>query len=235
MDTYDNKLYRKIARASALIPTNHRLPLRDGEVTDSRTAAYHRLQNYAFTQGFAVVITQVEIKKREQYMFVCTRYGNKTKDTRKNTEVTEKGVIIDYRKRPNSYINWNNCLYKIKLRYYKRDAVWRLTVIDDYYNYDMLDDPFLLPEYYPRDPNRDAALEQGRDLRASGLLFNKARLVMRTKGLRLTKEEYYNLQMKGKKRTVYEELMYALKTLENMYFSVRLREKYIIENNVKKA
>ena len=43
MDTYKNKLYRKIARTSALIPSNYRLPLRDNKVTNGKAATYYRL------------------------------------------------------------------------------------------------------------------------------------------------------------------------------------------------
>ena len=235
MESDEDKLARKMTRALALIPSTHKLPPRDGEVTDSKVAAHLRLQNWAFTQGFAVVLNHGETKAREQHVFLCTRHSKKTRDTRKNTEVTESGEVKDNRKRPNTHTNWNKCPYKIKLRYYKRAAEWRLTIIDDHHNHAMLNDPFQLPEHSPRNPNKYAATEQGRDLREAGVKFSTARRVIRTKGLSLSVSEYYNLVGKGRKRTSHKELLYALKTLENKGFSVRLREKYIIKNNVKKA
>ena len=88
----------------------------------------------------------------------------------------------------------------------------------------MLDDPFQLPEHYDRDPDRVQALDQGRDLLAASLPFSEARRVMRTKGLRLSSKEYYNLRDKGSKRSAQEELQYALRTLETKGFRVRIKE-----------
>ena len=97
----------------------------------------------------------------------------------------------------------------------------------------MLSDPFLFVEYRCRDPDRNNAVDQGRDLLAMDLSFNEARRVMRIKGLRLYFKEYYNLRDKGRKSFAQEELQYALYTLAIKGFKVRIKERYVVNENIR--
>ena len=58
---------------------------------------------------------------------------------------------------------------------------------------------------------------------------------MRTKGFRLSIKDYYNLVARGTKRTPSEELQFALYTLESKGFKVRVKEKYVVNNNIKQS
>ena len=58
---------------------------------------------------------------------------------------------------------------------------------------------------------------------------------MGTKGLRLTAKDYYNLGTRGTKRTAHEELQYALYTLELKGFKARVKEKYVVNKNIRQS
>ena len=160
VQTYAEVLPMRKERAFAVIPAAYKQAPVDDEIHESKDAVFLRLQDYAFTQGFAVVTTSSPSGARQRYIFQCTRYGKKTRDTRKNTEIIASGDVVDYRKRLNSNVNANECLYKVKFRFYKGDAIWRLTVLDDYYNHPMVDNPFDFKEHYRRDLDRQPAYEK---------------------------------------------------------------------------
>ncbi len=224
---YTTAIADKKRRAFATFPPTHTRPPVNGEVFDSKDAAILRLKNWSCTQGFAAVLGHGEHGKREIQWILCSRHGKKTRNTHKLSEET--------RQRPHTLVNYNECPYKIKIRYYKRDLEWRINVVHDTHNHDMLEDPFQFKEHYCRDPDREDAKEEARDLLVASLPFGKARRVMRTKGLRLSSKEYYNLRDKGRKRTAQEELQYALRTLETKGFKVRVKEKYVVKDNIRQS
>ena len=71
----------RIRSALALIPPAHRLPPVDDEIFSSLDEGKHRLQNYAFTQGFALASTSFQ-KKKTILILDCIRHENKTRNTR---------------------------------------------------------------------------------------------------------------------------------------------------------
>ena len=224
---YNTTVADKKRRAFATFPAGHKLPPATGEVFPDQNAAILRLKNWSCTQGFAAVLGHGEHKKRQLQENLCSRHGKKTRNTHKLTEKT--------RVRPHSFVNHNECPYKIKIRYYKSAAQWSINVVNDTHNHDMLEDPFQLPEHQSRDPDKALAKEHAQDMVAAALPYTKARRVMRTKGLRLTSKEYYNLAARGTKRTPSEELQYALYTLESKGFKVRVKEKYVVNENIRQS
>jgi hypothetical protein len=62
-ETVTAELRAQIDAAVAAIPAAHRIAPIDGEYTESRDAAFERLQDWAFTQGFAIVRTLVKPKR----------------------------------------------------------------------------------------------------------------------------------------------------------------------------
>lgn len=59
-------LDKRIQDTLAAMPSKHRLPLFTGKVVDSIEAGKVKLQNYAFTQNFALVLDQkphVELRR----------------------------------------------------------------------------------------------------------------------------------------------------------------------------
>ena len=99
----------------------------------------------------------------------------------------------------------------------------------------MLNDFFQLSKHYYRDSDKENVNEKGRDLLIAALSFSEIRRVMKIKGLRLSLREYYNLRDKGRKRNAQEKLQYVLRTLKTKGFKVRIKEKYIINENIRQS
>ena len=224
---YNNVVADKKRRAFSTFPPDHKRPPVDDEIFSSKDAAILRLKNWSCTQGFAAVTGHSESKVREVQTMLCQRHGKKTRNYRKLTE--------EERQRSHNNVNYNDCPWKAKIRYHKRAAEWRLKMTESTHNHDMLDDPFVLSDHFCRDPDRDISKEEGRDLLTAAISYGEARRVMRTKGLRLSSREYYNLRDRGNKRSAQEELLYALGTLETKGFKVRIKEKYVVNNNIRQA
>ena len=77
---------RKRCAFAAFPDTHRRPPPNTGEEVLDAENGYIRCQDYACTQGFAVVITSHGVKKRTQVVLKCSRHGKKRWDTRKNKE-----------------------------------------------------------------------------------------------------------------------------------------------------
>jgi len=87
-ETVTAELAAQLARARAALPPSHCLDPQERELTESREAAFVRLQNWAFTKGFAIVKESAKTKDGQvvrQY-FDCVHHKNKTKNCRKLKE-----------------------------------------------------------------------------------------------------------------------------------------------------
>lgn len=72
-------------QAKALLPLSHCLPPQEGESFSTIDEGKVRLQNYAFTQGFALVQESFQ-KSRGILVLDCTRHHIKERNTRQMTE-----------------------------------------------------------------------------------------------------------------------------------------------------
>ena len=66
-------LETRLQTALALLPPSHRLPPQENESFGSWNEGKTRLQDYAFTQGFALV-TETNDKKNHIVILECTRH-----------------------------------------------------------------------------------------------------------------------------------------------------------------
>ncbi len=78
-------LQTRIEKVIELLPSPHLLLPRDGEAFLSFKGAKKRLQDYAFTQGFALVVEQND-KQRKTVLFDCSRHHKKQRNTSKVEE-----------------------------------------------------------------------------------------------------------------------------------------------------
>lgn len=86
----------------------HFLSLVIGEVVTSPEEGKIRLQDYAFTQGFCLVMETYD-KKRQRSIMRCSRHKKKTRNTRKTKEKDRKKSIIN--------VAFNDCRYRVKMTY----------------------------------------------------------------------------------------------------------------------
>jgi hypothetical protein len=72
----------QIQQATKSLPLAHLIPPATSESFDSPANALRRLQDWAFTQGFAVV---TESTRKDRVIFECVHYKKKTKNSCKTT------------------------------------------------------------------------------------------------------------------------------------------------------
>jgi hypothetical protein len=77
------ELQAQIDAAVAALPAAHRRAPYKGEIVDSKEAALQRLQDWAFTHGFAIAI---ESGSKNRVRFKCAHHKKKTRNTRKTAE-----------------------------------------------------------------------------------------------------------------------------------------------------
>ena len=211
----------RLQRAIASLPSSHRLPPSESEIFISWEEGKTRLQNYAFTQGFALV-TETNDKKNHLVILDCTRHHKRERNTRK---LEEKDRV-----RKNTKGSFNECKYRLRLKQNK-DEAWRLIITNPDHNHEMATDPFGFKEHRSQDLDRATALDQAKSLRDASTRYGQASRVLGMTGLRLSNKDYYNLARSQGKYTPEEELTYALGFLEEEGFHVRTLEKYLVENN----
>ena len=202
------------------MPPPHRLPPHEDETYGSHEEGKIRLQDYAFTQGFALV-TETNDKKNGRVVLECTRHHKKERNTRK---VEEKDRV-----RKNTKVSFNECKYRLKLK--KEGEAWRLIIQNPEHNHAMANDPFSFREHHSRDPDRAFALDQAKSLRDASTKYGQASRVLGISGLRLSRDDYYNLTRSAGRHTPEQELDFALGSLEREGFHMRTLEKYMVENN----
>ena len=217
------ELADKRRRAFAAIPDAHERAPSHGEVYEGPEGARLRLQDYAFCEGFVIVGTKRETKKRGLYTFECHRHGKKPQNKHKLTDET--------RQRHQTNTQWFECPYKVQLYLSKPTSLWNLRVNQSSHNHPMMADPFVHQMHYARDPDRLDALESAQSMRSAGQPYTEANRVLRQQGLRFDRKAYYNTERTGTKRTNQEEVELALAILGNKGYHIKKTEKWVVEQD----
>lgn len=95
----------RICQAIELIPPAHCVAPIDDEIFSSLEQGKLRLQNYAFTQGFALASTSFQ-KDKTVLILDCTWHGKKTRNTRH--------IEDEDRLRQGNKVFFDNCTVKVK-------------------------------------------------------------------------------------------------------------------------
>ena len=224
MSFNDASLEARLQRAVALLPPSHRLPPRPGDLFSSWEEGKTCLQNYAFTQGFALV-TETNDKKNHIVKLDCSRHHKRERNTRK---IEESDCI-----QTNTKVLFNDCKFRFTMKKNKDSDTWRLLITNPEHNHEMAVDPFTFKEHLEKDPDRANALEIGKTLCDSATSYGQASRALRIHGLRLSRSAFYNLARSAGAHTPEQELKLALGILKDEGFHVRCSEKYIVENNIR--
>ena len=155
----------------------------------------------------------------------CSRHHTKERNTRKLSE--------EERVRKHTKVTFNDCKYRLRLKKTKEET-WRLVITHSEHNHLMATDPFSFVQHHSRDPDRAEALDFAKSLRNSSTKYGQATRTLQIKGLRLSKNDYYNLARSEESHSPEEELQFASSTLKAEGFHVRCMEKYLVENNLPK-
>jgi hypothetical protein len=117
-ETVTTELAAQLAAAVAGLPPAHRRNPVEREPTESREAAYIRLQDWSFTKGFALVKESAKTKSGQvvrQY-FDCVHHKKETKNSRKLEE--------EERQRIQTKTQSNGCKFSLVVSYSKDLRSW---------------------------------------------------------------------------------------------------------------
>ncbi len=102
----------KIRKALDLLPLAHCLPPSTDETVIGLDEGKLRLQDYAFSQDFCLIVESYD-KKRQRMIMKCSRHKKKTRNTRKLKEETRARAAIN--------VAFNECPYRVKMTHIKNE------------------------------------------------------------------------------------------------------------------
>ena len=108
-----------------MIPSAHHRAPADGEIFQTLEQAIVRLQDYAFIQGYALVV-ETKDPKRNRLVMECVRHKDKSRNNRK--------ITSDERKCSTKVANLE-CKYRISVRTTRFDTELTMTVSNDEHNH----------------------------------------------------------------------------------------------------
>jgi hypothetical protein len=119
-ETVTPELRRQLDAAVASLPPAHCLNPIEDELADSREAAFVRLQDWAFTKGFALVTESAKTHNGQVVCayIECVHHKKETRNTRKLTE--------GERERAQTRTQANGCKFSIGIYYTKAAGCWRI-------------------------------------------------------------------------------------------------------------
>ena len=154
-------LHKQVEDVAESFNPNWLLPSMDGEVFDSFQECFARLQGYAFSKGFAVVILSSG-KKKARAQFGYIHHAEETKNWRKLEKRIAKGLptkdIVSNRKRGNHNVNAKGCpqaAYQSVRSVGKRGSgvmAGQLGIIIDTHNHILAPNPFIYRVYTKATP-----------------------------------------------------------------------------------
>ena len=174
-----------IQRATALLLPSHRLPPRVKEdLFATQNHAKTRYQDWAFTQGFAIVVEKDNLKNGV-YILDCSRHRKDTKNTRKK----EDGDWV----RPASKINALNCPFRLCITWQEDCKVWQLITCNLEHSHAICPDPFVFIQHQEKDPNRSAAEALALGMRTFYTKYDYAKRTLHKHDLSIKRKDYYNM------------------------------------------
>ena len=217
-------LQAQIAAATAALPQSHLSEPAEDEIVNSIDAGYLRIQNWAFTQGFAVV---KESRKPTRQVLQCVHHHHDTRNTRKKEE--------DERARAGTKTKASGCKFTIYISQRKKEGgKWMIGWTHREHNHPMNPDPFTYVAHRDKRPGHSAAVAAALPMRGV-ISYKKVSRILQNQGLQLPKKEFYNLERQSEKRqlTKAEELTLLQEYFTVNDFRVRLLEEYIIGDDGK--
>jgi hypothetical protein len=224
-ETVTPELAAQLSAAVAALPPAHRLNPLENEAFESREAAFVRLQDWAFTKGFALVTESAKTHNSQvvRVYLDCLHYKKETRNSRKLAE--------EERQRAQTRTQANSCKFSIGIYYKKQEAEWRICSKSLIHNHAPNPDPFQYHQHQDKIPKYKAALAAAEVHRGVVGHREHTALLKKDNLPDIDKKKFYNLQRKEGKGTLtrQEELEYILQLLEEEDVHVRFRAEYTVD------
>lgn len=228
----DPDLVPIIRKAIDAMPAAHLIEPKTGETFDSHEAAWDRVQNWAFTQGFAMVTGPCHTGSK---YYECIHRGKETANKRKLDQHASKDGSTN-RTQELTHIKAKDCKWRLVLQW--KELSWRLKVPPSRIEHShlLVPDPLTYTVHKQRQPDYHRACEQARVHRESGLPYRTSdRLLDNTPKdddvlLHIDRRKYYNL-IPSVTRSREDIIVGLLAALDNDNFICRCRYSYVRDVN----
>ena len=217
-------LQAQIAAATAALPPSHLSEPVEDEIVNSIDAGYLRIQDWVFTQGFAVV---KESRKPTRQVLQCLHHHHDTRNTRKKAE--------DEWARAGTKTKAAGCKFTIYISQRKKEGgKWMIGWTHREHNHPMNLDPFTYVAHRDKRLGHSAAVAAALPMRGV-ISYEKVNRILQNQGLQLPKKEFCNLERQSGKGqlTKAEELTLLQEYLTADDFRVRLLEGYVVGDDSK--
>ena len=144
-------LQKQIQEAISKIPAAHRAEPTENETTTDKDAGRGRLQDWAFTKGYALATVS---NKADRLRLACVHHGEQTRDYRK---------LGEERKRKGK-VQAKGCKFAIYVSYRKTHNTWGIGYNHKEHNHPPNPDPFAYNEHATKRPGHYDPLAVGRNL-----------------------------------------------------------------------
>jgi hypothetical protein len=215
------ELQAQIDAAVAALPAAHRRAPYKGEIVDSKEAALQRLQDWAFTHGFAIAI---ESGSKNRVRFECVHHKKKTKNCRKTAE--------DDRVRVKTKTQSKDCQFELYISQQKRlGGQWGIGSTCLHHNHAPNPDPFQYIQHRSKRPRYSDALAAA-TTHLGVISYKASAAILHKDGLELDRKQYNNLRRQassGRELTRQAELELLLGDLEQEGLHPRVRSEYILD------
>ena len=189
-ETVTAKVTAQLAVATAALPLAHRLNPDENESFESKEAAFLRLQNWAFTKGFAIVKESAKTKVGQvvRLYLECVHHKKETRNTRKLSEGD--------RKRLQTRTQTNNCKFSIVVSYQEKNSCWTVRGKNLEHSHAPNPDPFQYHQHRDKIPGRETVISMASTHRTV-ISYRELMAIVGNAGLpKLSKTEFWNLQRK---------------------------------------
>jgi hypothetical protein len=185
MTTVTPELAAQIEAAIAALPAAHRLPPQEQEIVESKETALQRLQNWAFTEGFALA---VESGRADRVLYHCVHHKKATKNSHKTAEAD--------RQRVQTHTQARGCKFALYISKTKRSkGRWAINSSNLEHNHAPNPDPFQYTQHQAKQPGYSKALATAAT-HVGVISYTVSVEILRKEGLELDRKKYYNLGRK---------------------------------------
>jgi hypothetical protein len=227
MSSITPALALQIERAIEAIPPAYREAPVDGTVVPSPNFAFQRIQDWAFTEGYAFVH---ETSNLQRVRFECVHHKKKTKNSRKTAEVD--------RRRVSTFVLGTGCQVCLYVSRQKKKGDQWVLCYSKYtvHNHPPAVDPFLLPPHRERRPGRQEALAMASSHRGI-VSYRTSQNILARMDLELDRKAFYNLTRKESATVLsdQEQARMLLAYLEDHDYHLAVDEAYTLDLNGKKT
>lgn len=225
------------------IPPTHLLPPRHGEIYDVPDDCLERLQDYAFSQGFAVTTGSCGQAGNPRKYFQCIHHGKETKNWRHLDEHVDTKEQPTDRQREHTHIKGLGCKWSVSLSYKRKnrsqpnDLAWILCVKEEniqQHSHPLQANSLSYEAHCLRNPDYAKAIDIAKAHRLSKLSYTQSdRVLSNTRkdldeDLHIKRKKYYRLvpSTTRKHEDVLKGFLAALEELETDDLISKTRYEY---------